>query len=1089
MIISARIARLALTALVAVSFASGCDDSNGSTAPLPPATASPTTVLTNTAAPAATATPIPSGTPAPTSTATQPRAATVAVLAVLSDGVASTGEDALSTPPSTWMAQADSATFARAFSHADWTLQGVEGRNGTTGADGSFTISNLAPGAYILDLHKTLNGNLVSVTVPLTVGDDGGADVLIQIDLGRVRSAATYTAAGKQVRDVAGPDASRVVIENGQVVTIRDPSGEFVDPDGDGRFATLGCTNALWLCAGFDDPCGDGRRCQCTASCPLCEDCGPPVCTPPLPFNPYRCAEDGGCAQPGDVCTCVSSCPDCDDCALSVCVPACEPAAIVAVRIEGAAQVVAGRRTTLRALAELDNGNEIDVTYLAQWASSDTAVASVDSWGNIVGLAVGATAITATFNEIPSAPHAIAVVERAGVSNLEIHIQDCVAPYGRPVSEVPTMAPAMTVDAFPYPVCREVVRVGRQVQLIAFASFADGTFDVVTDQVAWAVEPTSVARIDSAAFVGISVGTAQVSAALGGVSSNDLSIRVVDQATVVQLSIHPEYGFQPPIFLPFFADDPTLAAPPADCFDCFLRMTLLIGDSLRFRATARYDTGDWEEVTEQVTWSSSDGVVAPIDAAGELSANAVGTSTVSASLGEVASNDVVVDVVAEATLSDLSVYPEGQDRTIGKGGEAYFRAQAYYDVGFGRDVTDEVTWHSSDPDVGSFAAPGVFTGHSAGAVQVWASLVGGESNRLPMSVFETSDISYCDPDNINRGTWSDAFNRVILESNCDQYTPPDVVELRFTVTERERPIGIFDPCLDLYVYQGSRKIRTIREQGCGEPFLAPGAPGRDEQAPRFQLKAFWDLKDDAGNLVPPGVYTVHGRFYLYFDPVVSLQIGVTAPDGLIPCTTNDCGNGCGYVRTCGDSGPPLACPAVCMQICECPIGWGITDAGGCERCENDCCRPGEVCPDTLRTCEPACCAAGEDCDMGLPPCTVQCCPPNARCTADIPPCETGPNCCPPGQACADLLPCESDCCPTGALCAPGWVACDEVPPPCVVTGCSGQVCAASHVATTCEFLPEFACYQHADCGLQANGSCGWTPSGELQRCLAEARAT
>jgi hypothetical protein len=88
------------------------------------------------------------------------------------------------------------------------------------------------------------------------------------------------------------------------------------------------CVEQAWLCS--DDPndpnrgCGDGRICSCTASCPQCEDCGPNVCIPPDQPTPYRCDDDGGCAQPGDRCICVSSCPACDDCALSVCVPGCD---------------------------------------------------------------------------------------------------------------------------------------------------------------------------------------------------------------------------------------------------------------------------------------------------------------------------------------------------------------------------------------------------------------------------------------------------------------------------------------------------------------------------------------------------------------------------------------------------------------------------------------------------------------------------------------------------------------------------------------------------------------------------------------------
>lgn len=55
---------------------------------------------------------------------------------------------------------------------------------------------------------------------------------------------------------------------------------------------------------------------------------------------------------------------------------------------------------------------------------------------------------------------------------------------------------------------------------------------------------------------------------------------------------------------------------------------------------------------------------------------------------------------------------------------------------------------------------------------------------------------------------------------------------------------------------------------------------------------------------------------------------------------------------------------------------------------------------------------------------------------------------------------------------------------CVITGCSGQVCADEEVMTTCIFLPEFACYRSATCARQANGECGWTPTVTLNACLA-----
>lgn len=56
---------------------------------------------------------------------------------------------------------------------------------------------------------------------------------------------------------------------------------------------------------------------------------------------------------------------------------------------------------------------------------------------------------------------------------------------------------------------------------------------------------------------------------------------------------------------------------------------------------------------------------------------------------------------------------------------------------------------------------------------------------------------------------------------------------------------------------------------------------------------------------------------------------------------------------------------------------------------------------------------------------------------------------------------------------------------CYVGGCSGQVCSDSPgMVSTCEWRPEYACYQDAVCEEQVEGECGWTETEELAACLA-----
>ncbi|HET6892503.1 MAG TPA: DUF6748 domain-containing protein [Pyrinomonadaceae bacterium] len=56
---------------------------------------------------------------------------------------------------------------------------------------------------------------------------------------------------------------------------------------------------------------------------------------------------------------------------------------------------------------------------------------------------------------------------------------------------------------------------------------------------------------------------------------------------------------------------------------------------------------------------------------------------------------------------------------------------------------------------------------------------------------------------------------------------------------------------------------------------------------------------------------------------------------------------------------------------------------------------------------------------------------------------------------------------------------------CFKTGCSNQVCADENVITTCEWRPEYACYQKARCERQSNGKCGFTRTPELIACLEQ----
>lgn len=60
---------------------------------------------------------------------------------------------------------------------------------------------------------------------------------------------------------------------------------------------------------------------------------------------------------------------------------------------------------------------------------------------------------------------------------------------------------------------------------------------------------------------------------------------------------------------------------------------------------------------------------------------------------------------------------------------------------------------------------------------------------------------------------------------------------------------------------------------------------------------------------------------------------------------------------------------------------------------------------------------------------------------------------------------------------------------CRTGGCSGQLCepkSREPMVTTCEFLPEYGCYDDIECGC-VDGACSWKEDAAFKDCIEEAR--
>lgn len=1002
-----------------------------------------------------------SRTPTPTNTPSAPTPAAGAAvhgLVLLRNDVPTAPTDSLGTPPPAWQGIAIGEPFGRTLAHATLNIEGAQTSVSVdASADGSFVLPELPPGIYRLHLTKVLNGNLIEASVPLSVGEQGATVLIIEVGWGQVRSRSRYQKDGRDCEEVRVSDGPYRIRCDGRVVEFGDGFRAWVDEDGDGTFAPQNCAATLWNCD-FEQGCEDGSACHCTSSCPACDDCGPGLCSAgSLPYA-YRCGEAGRCADPGDQCVCVASCPTCTDCSRQVCVPSCELVRIDALLLGDPLAIAVGRIAYPSATLQLSDGKLIDVTGLVDWASGDPSVAIVDETGSVRGVAPGATQIVAVWDDTWTVRLPVQVVEGFAVRRVFVVNALCqcgpvwLSDPAIPVRELPCLLRAPEPDASlpPVPWCRDVVRIGSSLRFLAFAEFADGSVEEVTEQAEWSVEPAGAGELQAGRFVPRQVGTVEIRASFRGSTSEPLPLRVVDRPTPVGLFIAADRAF---------ADrDPTLGAPSSgtvpECIDCSYQLTVLIGEQVQFRATAEYDTGEWQDVTESVSWNAAPVEVLSFGPNGLATANAAGSAAVEATFGELRSNTLRIRLVSEATPLALWIQPEATDRVLARGAEMFFHAFASYDVGMVRDVTPEATWRSSDESVASFSRPGVLTGIGAGTVEVTAELRGLRSQPFAIEVYETSELNYCDPEHVNRAVWTDGFNRVVLESDCGHYEVPGLVTLRYTVTESRPRGGVFDPCLDLYVFRGGTLVRTLREEGCGAPFLAADAPGREAEVLRYQTRAVWDLRDASGNFVPDGVYRIYGRFYLYYDPVISLDVVVGTPS---PEPTPGPATGGCFIGDCSGSILPNVDRDACCSLARSsmhplPYFWCDWIVGG--RCvvaacqapcdsEPNCCPPNALCPMHIPPCPPpSCCPAGEDCGgLALPPCPEKCCPAGLLCIPELPPCPS-----PSPSICGGIA---------GFACPEGFV-CNLTDPSCATADLAGS-CVARPSACTALYAPVCGC--------------------------------
>jgi uncharacterized protein YjdB len=319
-------------------------------------------------------------------------------------------------------------------------------------------------------------------------------------------------------------------------------------------------------------------------------------------------------------------------------------ASLVSIVVTPANSSIAkGTTRALTATGMFSDGSTADLTTSALWSSSDATIAPISTSGVATGQALGTVTITATD----------VVTGIAGMTKLTVRAPDLVSLAITPAA--PTIAKG-TLQAF-----------------VATGTYTDSTTRDVTSAVTWATANSSIATITSGPVsygvaTGKGIGTTAVTATDPTTSIYATTTLTVSAAKLSSIAVTPA--------------DPTIAKSTKQVF----------------AAVGTYTDGTTQNLTNTVTWGSSNTAVATISNApatrGIAAGISAGMSTITATDPASAITGSTILTVTSAILVSITVTPA--DPSIPSGRKQQFTATGTFSDSTTQDITLSVGWGSSD---------------------------------------------------------------------------------------------------------------------------------------------------------------------------------------------------------------------------------------------------------------------------------------------------------------------------------------------------------------------------------------------------------
>ncbi|MCU8452817.1 Ig-like domain-containing protein [Vibrio vulnificus] len=155
------------------------------------------------------------------------------------------------------------------------------------------------------------------------------------------------------------------------------------------------------------------------------------------------------------------------------------------------------------------------------------------------------------------------------------------------------------------------------------------------------------------------------------------------------------------------------------------------GNCIKFIATAIYLDNSSVDVTKDVIWKSEASNVLAIDSKGEAKGKDIGSSKIQASIGNVHSNAVNIEVT-DAIITSIQITPSAA--SLAKGQTQPLTATAIFSDDTSFPVTESVTWKSEDTNIATVTNKGVLNAINSGIVEIFANKDGVTSNAVNIEV-------------------------------------------------------------------------------------------------------------------------------------------------------------------------------------------------------------------------------------------------------------------------------------------------------------------------------------------------------------------